>query len=122
MTEATRARESETSFMRWLWNGLRWLTGLSEKFRSDKEKRLGAFLLITQVFWYLLPAGIINYFLHFSQIGIGFALMIHGQYLASQEEAEKFEAFKRAVGMMTGKGASPDEYAEHYGRKKRDMR
>ena len=114
--------ESETSFTRWLWNGLRWFTGLSAKFRSDKEKRLGAFLLVTQVFWYLLPDGIIRYLLVFSHIILGCALMIHGQYLASQEEAEKFEAFKRAVGMMTGKGASPDEYAEHYGRKRRDMR
>ena len=114
--------ESKTSFTRWLWNGLRYLTGLSAKFRSDKEKRLGAFLLITEVFWYLLPTGIINYVLHFSQIAFGFTLMIHGQYLASQEEAERFEALKRAVDMVTGKGASPDEYAEHYRRKKRDMR
>ena len=113
---------SKMSFPRWLWNSLRYWTGLSAKFRSDKEKRLGAFLLITAVFWYLLPTGIINYFLHFSQIGLGFALMIHGQYLSSQEEAEMFKAFKRTVGMMTGKGASPNEYAEHYRRKKRDMR
>ena len=113
--------ESRTSFTGWLWNGLRWFTGLSAKFRSDKEKRLGAFLLITAVFWYLLLDGIINYILHFSQIAFGFALMIHGQYLASQEEAKRFEAFKR-VFMARGKGASPDEYAEHYGRKKRDMR
>ena len=48
--------------------------------------------------------------------------MIHGQYLASQEEAEMFKAFKRFIDRVTGKGASPDEYAEHYGRKKRDMR
>ena len=112
---------SKTSFPRWLWNGLKWFTGLSAKYRSDKEKRLGAFLLITNFFWYLLPAGIINDFLHFSQIALGFALMIHGQYLASQEEAERFEAFKR-VFMVRGKGVSPDEYAEHYRRKKRDMR
>jgi len=38
---------SKTSFLSWLWNGLRWFTGLSAKYRSDKEKRLGAFLLIT---------------------------------------------------------------------------
>ncbi|GAI29393.1 unnamed protein product [marine sediment metagenome] len=31
---------THTSFMRWLWNVLRWFTGLSAKFRSDKEKRL----------------------------------------------------------------------------------
>ena len=113
--------ESETGFTRWLWNGLRWLTGLSAKYRSDREKRLGAFLLITGVFWYLLPAGIINDFLHFSQIALGFSLMIHGQYLASQEKAERFEAFKR-VFMARGKGVSPDEYAEYYRHKKRDMR
>lgn len=114
--------KSKTSFTRWLWNGLRWFTGLSAKFRSDKEKRLGAFLLITQVFWYLLPNGIIKNFLVFSHIILGFALMIHGQYLASQEEAEMLEAFNRFFDMVTGKGVSPDEYAEHYGRKKRDMR
>jgi len=108
--------------MRWLWNGLRWLTGLSEKFRSDKEKRLGAFLLVTQVFWYLLPDGIIRYLLVFSHIILGCALMIHGQYLASQEEAEMLEDFNKFFDMVTGKGVSPDEYAEHYGRKKRDMR
>jgi hypothetical protein len=113
--------ESETSFTRWLWNGLKWFTGLSAKYRSDKEKRLGAFLLITQVFWYLLPTGTINYLLHFSQIAFGFALMIHGQYLASQEEAEMLEAFKR-VFMVRGKGVSPDEYAEQHGRKEMDMR
>ncbi|GAH88821.1 unnamed protein product [marine sediment metagenome] len=67
-------------------------------------------------------AGIINDFLHFSQIGLGFALMIHGQYLASQEEAEMLEAFKRFIDRVTGKGVSPYEYAEHYRRKKRDMR
>ena len=115
--------ESKTSFTRWLWNGLRWFTGLSAKFRSDKEKRLGAFLLITQFFWYLLPAGSINDFLHFSQIVFGFSLMIHGQYLASQqEEAERFETLKKTIDRVTGKGASPEEYAEHYGRKKKDMR
>lgn len=113
---------SKTSFTKWLWNGLKWFTGLSAKYRSDKEQRLGAFLLITQVFWYLLPAGIINDFLHFSQIALGFALMIHGQYLVSQEEAEMLKALKKAFDKVTGKGASPDEYAEHYGRKKRDMR
>jgi len=48
--------------------------------------------------------------------------MIHGQYLASQEEAERLEAFKRAIDMVTGKSASPGEYAEYYKRKKRDMR
>ncbi len=112
---------SKTSFTRWLWNGLKWFTGLSEKYRSDKEKRLGAFLLITQIFWYLLPTGTINYLLHFSQTALGFALMIHGQYLASQEEAKRFATFKR-VFMARGKGVSPDEYAEHYRRKKRDMR
>lgn len=48
--------------------------------------------------------------------------MIHGQYLASQEEAEKFEAFKRFFDRMTGKGVSPDEYAEYYRHKKQDMR
>lgn len=48
--------------------------------------------------------------------------MIHGQYLASQEEVEKFEDFKRFVDMMTGKSMSPEEYAEYYGRKKTDMR
>ena len=115
--------ESKTSFTRWLWNGLRWFTGLSAKFRSDKEKRLGSFLLVTQVFWYLLPTGSINGFLHFSQIVFGFALMIHGQYLASQrEEVEMLEALKRTFDMVTGKDASPEEYAEHYGRKKKDMR
>ena len=113
---------SKTSFPKWLWKGLKWFTGLSAKFRSDKEKKLGAFLLITQVFWYLLPAGTINDFLHFSQIGIGFGLMIHGQYLASQEEAEMLEDFNKFFDMVTGKGVSPDEYAEHYGRKKKDMR
>ena len=111
--------ESKTSFTRWLWNGLRWFTGLSAKFRSDKEQRLGAFLLITQVFWYLLPNGIIRSFLLFSHIGLGFALMIHGQYLASQEEAERFKAFRRFMGMES---STPEEYAEHYGRKRRDMR
>ena len=114
--------ESETSFTRWLWNGLMWFTGLSAKFRSDKERRLGAFLLITQVFWYLLPNGIIKSLLILSQVGLGFALMIHGQYLASQEEAEMLEDFNRFFDRFTGKGVSPDEYAEHYRRKKRDMR
>ena len=114
--------ESKTSFTRWLWNGLKWFTGLSAKFRSDKEKRLGAFLLITQVFWYLLPTGNINDILHFSQIALGFALMIHGQYLASQEEAERFKNFKRFMNIVKGKSASPEEYAEHYGRKEKDMR
>ena len=114
--------ESKTSFTRWLWDGLRWFTGLSAKFRSDKEKRLGAFLLITQVFWYLLPNGIIKNFLVFSHIILGFALMIHGQYLASQEEAEMLEVFKRTIGMRMVKGVSPYEYAEHYRRKKRDMK
>ena len=114
--------ESKTSFAKWLWNGLRWLTGLSAKFKSDKEKRLGAFLLITQVFWYLLPTGPLPYFLFFSHIILGCALMIHGQYLAFQEEVERLENFKRFVDMMTGKGMSPEEYAEYYGRKKTDMR
>jgi len=114
--------ESKTSFTRWLWNGLRWFTGLSAKFRSDKEKRLGAFLLITQVFWYLLPTGPLQYFLFFSHVILGCALMIHGQYLTSQEEAEMLEAIKKAVNIVTGKGLSPDEYAEHYGRRKKDMR
>jgi len=114
--------ESETSFTRWLWNGLRWFTGLSAKFRSDREKRLGAFLLITQVFWYLLPDGILKYFLVISHTTLGFALMIHGQYLASQEEVERFEAFKKFFDRFTGKGVSPDEYAEQHQRKKRDMR
>jgi len=113
--------KSKTGFTKWLWNGLKWFTGLSAKYRSDKEKRLGAFLLITQVFWYLLPASTIRHFLFFSHITLGFALMIHGQYLAAQEEAERFEAFKR-VFMARGKGVSPDEYAEYYRRKKVDMR
>jgi len=113
---------SKTSFPSWLWNGLRWFTGLSAKYRSDKEKRLGAFLLITQVLWYLLPNSIIRYFLFFTHIFLGFALMIHGQYLASQEEAEMLEGFKKFFDMVKGKGVSPEEYAEHYGRKKRDMR
>jgi len=118
--------EAETSFSRWLWNGLRWFTGLSARFRSDKEKRLGAFLLITQVFWYLLPTSPIRYFLFFSHVALGCALMIHGQYLASQEEtqkdAERFKAIKRTLDMVTGKGVSPDEYAEQHGRKEKDMR
>jgi len=114
--------ESKTSFTRWLWDGLRWFTGLSAKFRSDKEKRLGAFLLITQVLWYLLPASTLRYFLFLSHTALGFALMIHGQYLASQEEAEMLEAFKRSVGMRMVKSMSPYEYAEHYGREKKDMR
>ena len=112
----------KTSFTRWLWNGLRWFTGLSAKFRSDKEKRLGAFLLITNFLWYLLPAGIINDLLHVSQIFFGFALMIHGMYLASQEEAERFKVIKRNVNIVTGKSVSPDEYAEYSGRKKKDNR
>jgi len=122
MASMSEIDRSKTSFSRWLWNGLRWFTGLSAKLRSDKEKRLGAFLLITQVFWYLLPASTIMYFLVFSHIALGFALMIHGQYLASQEEVERFKAFRRFMGMMTGEGVSPEEYAEHYGRKKTDMR
>jgi len=97
-------------------------TGLSEKFRSDKEKRLGAFLLITQVFWYLLPASNLRYFLVFSHTIIGFSLMIHGQYLASQEEAERFETFKMFFNRSTGKPVSPKEYAEQHRRKKKDMR
>jgi len=32
------------------------------------------------------------------------------------------EAIKKAVNIVTGKGLSPDEYAEHYGRRKKDMR
>ncbi len=112
----------KTSFTRWLWNGLRWFTGLSAKFRSDKEKRLGAFLLITNFLWYLLPASTIRNLLHFSHIALGFALMIHGQYLASQKEAERFKVIKRNVDIVTGKSLSPEEYAEHYGRKKKDMR
>jgi hypothetical protein len=109
----------KTSFTRWLWNGLRWFTGLSAKFRSDKEQRLGAFLLVTQVFWYLLPASTIRSLLIFSHIALGSALMIHGQYLASQKEAERFKAFRR---LMTREGVSPDEYAEQHGRKRKDMR
>jgi len=111
----------KTGFTR-LWNGLKWFTGLSAKSRSDKEKRLGAFLLITQVFWYILPTGPLQYFLFFSHVILGCALMIHGQYLASQEEAERFEAIKRNVDIVTGKSVSPEEYAEYYRRKKTDMR
>ena len=114
--------ESKTSFSRWLWNGLRWLMGLSAGLRSDKEQRLGAFLLITNFLWYLLPAGIINDLLHVSQIFFGFALMIHGMYLASQEEVERFKAFRMFMGVMAGEGVSPDKYAEYYGRKKKDNR
>jgi len=52
--------ESKTSFARWLWNGLRWFTGLSAKFRSDKEKRLGPGLLVPFTDW---PTPILSIFL-----------------------------------------------------------
>jgi hypothetical protein len=49
--------------------------------------------------------------------------MIHGQYLTSQKEAERFKVIKRNVDIVTGKSISPEEYAEYYGRKKKkDMR
>ncbi|MBA7679432.1 hypothetical protein ES703_87724 [subsurface metagenome] len=113
---------SHSNFTSWLWNGFRWFTGLSAKFRSDKEKRLGAFLLITQVIWYILPSNPLNLFLVFTHIILGFSMMIHGQYLASQEEAERFETFKMFFDRVTGKAVSPKEYAEQHRRKKRDMR
>ena len=83
---------------------------------------MGAFLLITNFLWYFLPHSSIRDILHLSQIGLGFGLMIHGYYLASQEEAKMLDTFKKFFDRITGKGVSPDEYAEQHRRKKRDMR
>jgi len=44
--------------------------------------------------------------------------------LGEIKKREGFEAFKRAVDLLEARprGASPEEYAEHHGRKEGDMR
>ena len=42
--------------------------------------------------------------------------------LREASEIGGFEAFKRALDLMAGKRASPEEYAKHHIRKEKDMR
>lgn len=77
------------SFAGWLWHGLRNTIGLSAKSRSDREIRLGMFLLLSQVIWVVLPSSPVIYTLLFGQVLLGIALILHGNYLKSSELAEE---------------------------------
>lgn len=79
--------------------------------------------------WTGVPYGIRNEILRGSK-PFRYALKVARMNLTPEEErilrqtseAGGFEAFKRAIDAMTGKHASPEEYAEHHRRKERDMR
>ncbi len=74
------------SFRRWLWDAL-YLPGA---LRSDRRKRLGTFLLFTNILWLFAPIAItVKALLMMSQAIVGVALVLHGHYLVGQEWEER---------------------------------
>lgn len=79
----------DRTFGRYLWDGLKSFLGVSAELRSDKQKRLGTFLLLTGVLWIFIPITSFTLILQWSQVMIGAVLLLHGYYLVPQEREER---------------------------------
>ncbi len=86
------------SFVEWVWQGLRNVLGSwSTKSRSEKERKIGTFLLISQAGWLFIPFGPVRIMLHVGQLLLGFVLTLHGDYLKSSELDEKERKWRASV-------------------------
>lgn len=77
------------TFRQWLWNGLKSWIGTSDKLRSDRQKGLGSFLLISQILWIAFPPTAFRLVFQSLQIVTGVVLHLHGNYLMTQEYEER---------------------------------
>ncbi len=85
----------DQSFAGWLWQGLRNMGSLSGESRSEKEIKIGRFLLLSQVAWLAVPVSPVRVIIHFGQLLLGLVLMLHGDYLKSGELAEEKRRLER---------------------------
>jgi len=78
------------NFAGWLWHSLT----MSTKTRSEKENKIGMFLLFSGIVWLVIPLSPIRLMLQFAQLLLGAVLMAHGLYLKSVESAEEKRKWK----------------------------
>lgn len=87
----------DKTFSRYLWDGLKSLICMPGALRSDKQKRLGTFLLLSGVLWIIIPVTSSTLVLQWSQLMIGVVLLLHGYYLEPREREERREEMRRQM-------------------------